>query len=374
MFFRDIIGQQAIKDRFIQTITESRISHAQLLAGPEGSGNLALALAYAQYVSCTNKQAEDSCGTCPSCKKFARLAHPDLHFVYPVVKSPKFKDPVSTDYIEEWRKMVLNGAYFSLEDWFNFIGTDNAQGMIYSQESDEIIRKLSLKSYESEYKIMIIWMPEKMNQSCSNKLLKMIEEPPSKTLFLLVSENEEQLITTIRSRCQLTKIPAIDEQELIKHLSLIPEAEGKNIPQIAHLSRGNYRKVTHLLNPETQDRFNLEKFKELMRLTYGRKFMELFDWVSELAEIGRERQKSFLLYALGQVRENFVYNLKNPKLVYMDEEEQAFSSRFSPFINERNIMPITEELEKSVLHISMNGNPRIIFTDMALRIVKLIRK
>lgn len=374
MFFRDIIGQQAIKKRFIQTINESRISHAQLLAGPEGSGNLALALAYAQYVSCTNKQADDSCGTCPSCKKYARLAHPDLHFVYPVVKSPKLKDPVSTDYIEEWRKMVLNGAYFSLEDWFNFIGTDNAQGMIYSQESDEIIRKLSLKSYESEYKIMIIWMPEKMNQSCSNKLLKMIEEPPSKTLFLLVSESEEQLISTIRSRCQLTKVPAIDEQELIDHLNSVPEAEGKNATQIAHLSRGNYRKALLLLNPETQDRYNLEKFKELMRLTYGRKFMDLFDWIAELAEIGRERQKSFLQYALGQVRENFIYNLRNPKLVFMDDEEQAFSSRFSPFINERNIMPITEELEKSILHISMNGNPRIIFTDMALRIVKLIRK
>ncbi|WP_163715929.1 DNA polymerase III subunit [Mangrovibacterium lignilyticum] len=374
MFFRDIIGQSAIKKRFIQTINESRISHAQLYAGPEGSGNLALALAYAQYVSCTNKQADDSCGSCPSCKKYARLAHPDLHFVYPVVKSPKFKDPVSTDYIEEWRKMILNGAYFSQEDWFNFIGTDNAQGMIYTQESDEIIRKLNLKSYESEYKVMIIWMPEKMHQSCSNKLLKMIEEPPSKTLFILVSENEEQLISTIRSRCQLTKVPAIDEHELVERLNELPDAEGKNTTRIAHLSRGNYRKALQLLNPENQDRYNLEKFKELMRLTYGRKFLDLFSWVTELSNIGRERQKSFLQYTLGQVRENFINNLNNPQLVYMDEEEQAFSSRFSPFINERNIMPITEEIERSILHISMNGNPKIIFTDMALRIVKLIRK
>jgi len=374
MFFRDIIGQKAIKDRFIQTINESRISHAQLFAGPEGSGNLAFALAYAQYVLCTGKQSNDSCGTCPSCKKFAKLAHPDLHFVYPVVKSQKFKDPVSTDYVGEWRNMVLNSAYFSLEDWFNFIGTDNAQGMIYTQESDEIIRKLNLKSYESEYKVMIIWMPEKMHQSCANKLLKMIEEPPSKTLFLLVSENEELLIATIRSRCQLSKIPAIEEVELVGHLDNLPEASGKNTTQIAHLCRGNFRRALQLLNPENQDRYNLEKFKELMRLTYGRKFIDLFAWVAELAEIGRERQKSFLLYALVQVRENFMNNLKNPRLVYLDEEEQAFSSRFSPFINERNIMPITEELEKSILHISMNGNPRIIFTDMALRIVKLIRK
>lgn len=374
MFFRDIVGQHAIKDRFIQTINESRISHAQLFAGPEGSGNLALALAYAQYVSCSNKQADDSCGTCLSCKKYARLIHPDLHFVYPVVKSPKFKDPVSTDYIEEWRKMILNGAYFNPEDWFNFIGTDNAQGMIYTQESDEIIRKLNLKSYESEYKVMIIWMPEKMHVSCSNKLLKMIEEPPSKTLFILVAENEEELISTIRSRCQLTKVPAIDPDELAAHLSQLPAADGKNVQNLAHLSRGSYRRVLQLLNPEEQDRYNLEKFKELMRFSYGRKFMELFAWVGEVSEIGREKQKSFLLYALGQIRENFIFNLKNPKLVYMDEEEQAFSSRFSPFINERNIVAITEELEKSIAHISMNGNPRIVFTDMALRIVKLIRK
>ena len=374
MFFRDIIGQTAIKNRFIQAINESRVSHAQLFAGPEGSGNLALALAYAQYVACSDKQDHDSCGTCPSCKKYARLIHPDLHFVYPVVKSPKFKEPVSTDYIEEWRKMVINGAYFNPEDWFNFIGTDNAQGMIYSQESDEIIRKLSLKSYESEYKVMIIWMPEKMNQACSNKLLKMIEEPPSKTLFLLVAANEEELISTIRSRCQLTKIPAIDPGELAAHLAQLPQTNGKDMHRLAHLSRGNYRRALQLLNPEEQDRYNLEKFKELMRLTYGRKFLDLFAWVSELAEIGRERQKSFLQYALAQIRENFMFNLKNQTLVYMDEEEQAFSSRFSPFINERNIMPITEELEKSILHITMNGNPRIIFTDMALRIVKLIRK
>lgn len=374
MFFRDIIGQTAIKERFIQSIRESRISHAQLFAGPEGSGKLALALAYAQYVSCTNKQEHDSCGSCPSCIKYAKLAHPDLHFVFPVVKSPKIKDPVSNDYLNEWRKIVLNNPYFNLEDWFNLIGTENAQGMIYSQESDEIIRKLNLKSYEAEYKVMIIWMPEKMNQACANKLLKMIEEPPSKTLFILVAEQEDQLITTIRSRCQMTKIPAIEQSELAAHLAQLPQAEGHNTENIAHLSRGNFRRAMHLIAPESQDHYNLDKFKELMRLTYGRKFLDLFDWVSELSGIGREKQKSFLNYALAQVRENFVFNMKNPSLVYMDEEEQAFSSRFSPFINERNIIPITEELEKSMQHIGMNGNPRIIFTDMALRIVKLIRK
>ena len=374
MFFRDVTGQEAVKHRLIQAVAEERISHAQLLSGPEGSGSLALALAYAQYVSCQNRQGDDSCGVCPSCKKYNKLIHPDLHFVFPVVKTQKFKDPVSDNFLDEWRRMVTENLYFNLEDWFNFIGVENAQGLIYAHESEEIIRKLSLKSFESEYKVMIIWMPEKMHVSCSNKLLKMIEEPPVKTLFLLVTEDDEKIISTIRSRCQLVKIPGVQPEALTNALNKLPGSAGKNIANIVHLSRGNYRKAVSLLEPDTQSRYNLDRFKELMRLSYGRKFLDLFRWISEVAEIGRERQKSFLLYALEQVRENFVNNLKQPALVFMDDEEMAFSSRFSPFINERNIIPVTEELEKAFAHIAMNGNARIILTDMALKIVKLIRK
>ncbi len=374
MFFRDVIGQEAVKQRLIQSVAEERISHAQLLSGPEGSGSLTLALAYAQYVSCQNRQDGDSCGVCPSCRKYNKLIHPDLHFVFPVVKTPKFKDPVSDNFLEEWRRMVTENSYFNLEDWFNFIGVENAQGLIYAHESEEIIRKLSLKSFESEYKVMIIWMPEKMHVSCSNKLLKMIEEPPVKTLFLLVTEDEEEIISTIRSRCQLVKVPGIQPEALTGALNKLPGSSGKNIANVVHLSRGNYRKAVSLLEPDTQNRYNLDRFKELMRLSYGRKFLDLFSWINEVAEIGRERQKSFLQYALEQVRENFVNNLKEPGLVFMDDEEMAFSSRFSPFINERNIIPIAEEFEKAFVHISMNGNARIILTDMSLKIVKLIRK
>ncbi len=374
MFFRDVIGQEAIKERMIQSVADERVSHAQLIAGPEGSGNLALALAYAQYVSCLNKQNGDSCGECSACKKYKKLIHPDLHFVFPVVKTPKFKDPVSDNFLDEWRKIVQGNPYLNLEDWFGFIGVENAQGLIYSHESEEIIRKLNLKSYEAEYKVMIIWMPEKMHIACANKLLKMIEEPPSKTLFLLVTETEEQIISTIRSRCQLVKVPAIDSDSMKAALQQQPEVEGRDVDNLVHLSRGDYRRALSLLEPDEQSRYNLERFKELMRFAYGRKFLDLFAWVGNVSEIGRERQKVFLQYALTLVRENFIHNLKNPALNYMDEEEMAFSSRFSPFINERNIIPISEEMEKAFLHISMNGNPRIIFTDMSLRIVKLIRK
>lgn len=374
MFFRDVIGQEAVKNRLIQSAKEERVSHAQLLAGAEGSGNLALALAYAQYVSCSDKQHGDSCGECPSCKKYMKLIHPDLHFVFPVVKTPKFKDPVSDHFIGEWRKMIFANPYFNLDDWFDFIGVENAQGLIYSNESAEIMRKLSLKSFESEYKIMIIWMPEKMHAACANKLLKLIEEPPVKTLFLLISEDEEEIITTIRSRCQLIKVPGIEPDAMAEAFKRMPEAVGKNIENLVHLSRGNYRKGLKLVESAGEGNENLEYFKGLMRFSYGRKFLDLFKWIDEISGIGRERQKSFLQYALMQVRENFIYNLKMPELVFMDEQEASFSSRFSPFINERNVISVAEELEKAHLHISMNGNPRIIFTDMALKIVKLIRK
>ena len=374
MFFKDVIGQQATKKRLIKSVDEQRVSHAQLYAGGEGSGNLALALAYAQYVSCLDKHNGDSCGNCTSCKKYQKLIHPDLHFVFPVVKTPKFKDPVSDNFITEWRTLLQNNAYFNLEDWFNSVGVDNAQGLIYAHQSEEIIRKLSLKSFESEYKVMIIWRPEKMHVACANKLLKMIEEPPVKTLFLLVTENEEEIITTIRSRCQLVKVPSINAEEMTHALRVLPEVEGRDLDNLVHLSRGNYRRALNLLQPTDNSAEHLERFKELMRFAYGRKFLEMFQWVNELSGIGREHQKTFLQYALVQARENFMNNLKNKELVFMDEEEQAFSSRFSPFINERNIVPISNELERAFQHIAMNGNPRIIFTDLSLKIVKLIRK
>ena len=374
MFFRQVIGQESIKKSLLQSVKDNRVSHAQLFAGPDGSGNLALALAYAQYVSCQNKQEGDSCGECPSCKKYHKLIHPDLHFVFPVVKTPKFKDPVSDNFLEEWRTMVKRTAYFDLDQWFTFIGAENAQGLIYSNESEEIIRKLNLKSFEAEFKVMIIWMPEKMHVACANKLLKMIEEPPNKTLFLLVSENEESLITTIRSRCQLVKFPSIDNVSMKTALTAIPETENANIENIVHLSRGNYRKALELLQPDEASVFNLERFKELMRYSYGRKFLELFTWSNTMSGIGREKQKSFLLYGMNLLRENFISNLKNNALIFMADDEAEFSKRFAPFINERNIIQLRELFEEGFSHISMNGNPRIIFTDIAFKVTKLIRK
>lgn len=374
MFFKEVIGQQATKQSLIQSVKEERVSHAQLFAGPEGSGKLALALAYAQYVACTNRQGSDSCGECPSCKKIRKLIHPDLHFVFPVIKTTKFKEPVSDNFIEEWRLMIAETPYFNVNQWFDRIDVENKQGMIYAHQSEEIIRKLNLKSYESEYKIMIIWLPERMHESCANKLLKMIEEPPVKTLFILITENEEDIISTIRSRCQMISIPPIDEESLSGALVQLPEAEGFDLRNIVHLAKGNYGKALELLQPNEQTLFNLEKFKELMRLSYGRKFTELFGWVEQVATIGREKQKSLLDYFLESVRENFIFNLKNRELSFMSDQEEEFSRRFSPFINERNVQELTEVFETGFGHIGMNGNPKIIFTDIAFKVTKLIRK
>ncbi|HNX53998.1 MAG TPA: DNA polymerase III subunit delta' [Prolixibacteraceae bacterium] len=374
MFFRDVIGQNSIKQRLIQSVNEQRVSHAQLFAGPAGSGKLALALAYAQYIACTNRQANDSCGECPSCKKFKKLIHPDLHFVFPVVKTPKFKEPVSDNFLDDWRMMIGKNPYFNIDQWFGQIGVENAQGLIYSHQSEEIIRKLNLKSYESEYKVMIIWLPEKMHVACANKLLKMIEEPPAKTLFVLITDNEEDIISTIRSRCQMITVPPIDPDSVQAALSAMPEAVGHDIRNVVHLSKGNFNKALELLQPDEQTIFNLERFKELMRFSYGRKFLDLFKWAEQVAVIGREKQKSLLIYFLDLLRENFVYNLKNSGLTFMNNSEEEFSKRFSPFINERNILELTEVFETAFAHIGMNGNPKIVFTDVAFKITKLIRK
>jgi DNA polymerase-3 subunit delta' len=374
MFFKDIIGQEEIKKRLTRSVKEERISHALLFAGPEGTGKLGLALAYAQYISCRNRGETDSCGTCPSCHKYQKLAHPDLHFVFPVFNSPKIKNPVSDDFIKEWREMVLKNHYFDLSQWLSFIDAGNAQGLIYERESNSIYRKLNLKSFESEFKVMVIWLPEKMHLHCANKLLKLIEEPPNKTLFLLISENEEAIISTIRSRAQLIKVPFIDNESIKNALLEKQSAEPELVSDAVHLANGNYIKALEYLTPGEDSPFYFQKFQEMMRFAYSRQVLELMSWADEMAQVGRDKQKSFFDLALRLVREYFIFNMKKMNLVYLNREEQEWGKRFAPFINERNIIPISQEFEMAIKHIAMNGNPRIIFLDTALRMVRLIKR
>ncbi|HAF29834.1 MAG TPA: DNA polymerase III subunit delta [Bacteroidales bacterium] len=374
MQFKEVVGHKKIKEKLINTIKENRVSHAQLFLGSEGSGNLALAIAYAQYVSCENKQENDSCGVCPSCIKFQKLVHPDLHFVYPVSTSKDIKkDPVSDDYITQWREAIIENPYLNQNKWYELIDVENKQGIISKNESYEILRKLNLKTFESEYKIMIIWLPEKMNAFAANKLLKLIEEPPAKTLFLLVSENSEQIISTILSRTQLFKIPKIDTESMMSALcdrfGLSPEKAG----DLAHLANGNYFEAQNLINSAEEDNYNFEQFTQFMRLSFQRKVIDLIDWVDEISRIGREKQKNFLSYSLRLVRENFMLNIENRNLVYLTKKELEFSEKFSQFINQGNVYGIYEALNKAHSDIEMNAYNKIVFLDLALKIIKLIK-
>jgi len=385
MLFSEIIGQQEIKKRFIRTVTEQRIPHAQLLRGPEGVGKLALAIAYAQYICCENRTATDSCGVCISCVKYKKLAHPDLHFVFPVIKPANRTSVVCDDFIAEFRAMVLTNLYFSVNDWFAKISGDAKQGMIYGNESEEIIRKLSLKTYEAEYKVMIIWLPEKMNLTCSNKLLKILEEPPEKTVFLLVSNEPDHIITTILSRTQHIHIPRLSEKEIRNALLANDnlEIEDDEATYAAHIANGSYLNAIAVLNEGDENKQNFERFMLIMRLAWqvGNKkdhasLKTLKKWSDDMAAaaMGRERQKNFLSYAQRMTRENFIRNLQQPELNYLTSQEADFSQRFSPFINERNVEDIMTEFALAERHIEQNVNAKMVFFDLTLKIIMLLKK
>jgi DNA polymerase-3 subunit delta' len=374
MLFRDIIGQEKIKERLIRSVQEERVSHAQLFSGPEGTGKLGLAVAYAQYLSCRNRSETDSCGTCPSCRKYGRLQHPDLHFVFPIFKKKNVQKPVSDDYIAQWREMLLNSPYFTLNQWMDKIDAENAQGIIYAHESESIIRKLNIKPYESGFKVMIIWLPERMHQVCANKLLKMVEEPPEKTLFLLVTEDEERIIPTIRSRTQIIRIPKITPADMQQVLEQDGRFDPETIAEMVHRANGNYLKALEYADPGEDKSYYFEAFQKIMRLAYQSKVVELIDLAEELGGIGRERQKDFFVYAMQLVREYFMMNFGKPALVFMTRDEKVFGNNFARFINERNVISLNALFEEGYRHITMNGNGRIVFTDSLLKVVRLIRR
>ncbi|MBS0012004.1 MAG: DNA polymerase III subunit delta' [Bacteroidales bacterium] len=373
MKFSDLIGQDEIIRKLSRSVEEERVSHAQILAGPQGCGKLALALAFAQYVSCENRQDRDSCGNCPSCVKYGRLVHPDLHFVFPVINKGS-GETVCDNYITEWRQFVNKSAYFSLNQWLAHIGVKNQQALIYAGEAAEIIKKLSLKTYESDYKIMIIWLPERMHMSTANKLLKLIEEPPEKTLFLLVSEEPDLILPTIISRCQFVRIPPIARDALKKHIKNIYNLEEGKADMIANLSQGNFLRATGFIEENETRKANLKSFIELMRLAYKKDIPALAEWSEEQAARGREAQKGFLGFSLAQLRDNYILNVTGGenKLVFLEGEEAMFSKKFKSYVNMQNITALNNEFSSAYSHIAANGNPKIIFLDLALRVTGLI--
>ena len=373
MQFKDVIGQEETKQKLIQSVQEGRIPHAQMLAGPPGNGKLALALAFAQYINCADRNSVDSCGVCSSCRKVGQLIHPDLHFTVPVIKTKVIDKPTTNDYITKWRPYFLENPYPQYEQWMDCIADENKQGAIYVDEARDLIRKLNQKSYESEYKVSIIWLPEMMNATCSNKILKILEEPPQKTLFILITEAEEKLLSTIRSRCQFIRVPKISDSDLTQALLPMAYLTSSNPATIARLSRGNYSRALELIQNDELRKFNFTQFSHIMRIGYGRKLQEILNWSEQMAAIGRIRQMSLMKYCGELLRENFLHNLKEPELVYMDDQEYEFSKKFAPFINERNVIYLFREFENAYRDISMNGNAKLIFTDLGLKVSKLIR-
>ena len=382
MLFREIIGQEATKQQLRQAVREGRIPHAQLFAGISGIGKLQLALAYAQYLNCPHRTDEDSCGTCPTCLQFERLQHPDLHFVFPIVGS----DETCDSFLEPWREIILNKHYFDLEDWHKALGVETKQSMIYEKESGEIMRKLSLKAYGEGYKVMIIWQPERMNAQCANKLLKLLEEPSPKTVFLLVSEHPEALLSTIQSRVQTIHVPRLETETIAQALQQNGIDATKAL-DIARIANGSYLSALKKADESEENQQELRDFIALFRDAYTvgvlrdphKKYdslKRLRQWSLDMADskVGREKQKHFLQYAQQQVRENYIRNLAQPELNYQMEEERAFSANFAPYIHSGNVEAIMNQLDLAERQIEQNGNAKVIFFDLCLQMIVLIKK
>lgn len=377
MKFSEVIGQQEVKQHLLRSVKEERISHAQLFTGPSGTGKLALAIAYAQYISCKNKQEDDSCGACPSCVKFNKLAHPDFHFTMPLASTKrvtKAEQLVSSTFLTEWREFVLDNPYAGLNEWFAKIGVENKQGNINVHESAEILRKLSLKPYEGEFRILVVWLAEKMNPQCANKLLKIIEEPPQKTIFLLITESAEELLPTILSRVQMVKVPKMADSDIAAGLRTQFELDDKQMQHIVTLSEGSYFTALKMAEHDESAEVHTDKFAEWMRWCYGMKVSELLEFSEEMAKSGRERQKVFLNHAISVLRKALLLNFDVHALVKIaDDSEQDFLTKFAPFVHGANTPDLIAEFDKAVYHIERNAYAKIIFMDLSLKIHDLLR-
>lgn len=375
MLFKDIPGNISVKKQLIAAVNNNRVSHAQMFYGRKGSAKLAIALAYAQFLNCENKNTEDSCNTCLSCLKHSNFSHPDLHIVYPVLKTKNTKKPISDHFIENWREFVKEKPYGSLSDWIDFFGTEkkqNQKGVISVDEVKNIHKKLILKNYEAKYRIVLIWMPERMELKTSNRLLKLFEEPPKRTVFVLVSENTNQLLPTIKSRIQTIKIQDFTPKNIVsyfkkKNLSL------QKANELINLTEANLEKIRQILFKTENNNGLFSDFASWVRLSYKMDIKAMSKWVEEMSLKGRKQQKLFLSYATKMIRECLVYNFGSKNLLKTNEKEFKFIINFSPFIHERNSVLIVEKIEQSIQSIDRNANPKILLFDLTLQVAKLLK-
>lgn len=381
MQFSEILGQDYIKNHLVKSAASGRIPHAQLFVGPEGSGTLPMAIAYAQYILCSNLGDENSGGNQACNLKFESISHPDLHFIYPTVTTEDVKTkPKSIDFISDWRAFLAENPYSGLFDWYRNLGVQNKQGEIRVEDAQEILKSLALKSYEGGYKVMIIWMAEKMNISASNKLLKLLEEPSDRTLFILIAENEEDIIQTIRSRCQVLQFNRLSDKVIADALVLRQNTEPRLASKIAHQAQGNYNKALQLLTEDGEDVYFEKWFVDWVRGAFRAKgnaaaINDLIAWSEQIASLGRETQKKFLHYCIDMFRQALLLNYQTTTLVYMEPKIEKFKlENFAPFVNGNNINDIFRELSDAVYHIERNGNAKIILTDLSIKLTRLIHK
>ncbi len=374
MNFSEILGQEHLKNHLMKSTDNGRISHAQLFVGNEGTGVLPMAIAYAQYILCSTSNDKESCAL-----KCSKLMHPDLHFAFPVASNEIIKSkPVSNNFLEDWRHFITSNPYGNLFEWLQTIGVENKQGLMGVDEAEEIVKSLKLKSYEGGYKIMIVWMAEKLHTSAANKLLKLLEEPPEKTVFILITENEEEIITTIKSRCQILQFPILSEADIAKGLI---EKEGTDRPiaeQIAHQADGNFNKALHLLHNDNADEQFENWFIIWVRAAFKAKgnaavIQELIEWSDTISKSGRETQKRFLHYCLQFFRQALLLNYSADELVFLTPKTPSFNlENFAPFVHSENILAIDKELNDAIYHIERNGNAKIILLDLSIKLTRLL--
>ena len=380
MLFSNILGLEHIKKHLTGTADKGRIPHAQLFIGKTGYGTLPMAIAYAQYILCNNQNGENNGENAACNTKFNNFTHPDLHFAYPVISGKVASKPKSTDFIAEWRSFMSANLYGSLYDWYQHLGVKNQQGEIRVQEAADTLKKLSLKSYEGGFKVSIIWGADKMNTDCANKLLKLIEEPPNKTLLILIAENEEDILQTIRSRCQVLQFPPLGEQVIADALVNIDDCTPAEALKLAHRAQGDYNAALQFLDDDNGDDIYEEWFIAWVRTAFKAKgnkasIRELISWSEEIAGVGRESQKRFLLYCQNFFRQALMQNYTQGKLVYLEPATKGFQlEKFAPFVHGNNIIEITEELEKAIYHIERNVNAKIVLTDLSIKLTRLLHK
>ena len=381
MDFSEILGLDHLKNHLTTSADRGRIPHAQLFVGSHGSGTLPMAIAYAQYLLCGNSEGTNQSGN-PSCnKKCNQLVHPDLHFCYPAANNKRVSQKArALDFSKEWREFVLNSPYGSLFDWYQYLGIENKQGQIKLDDAKDISKSLSLKSYEGGFKIMVIWHAELMNNRTANYLLKLIEEPPEKTVFLLLAEDERKILQTIRSRCQKLEFPPLGERDIQNHLM---ERFGLSEPlaqKTAFQADGSYAKALQIINRQEDDKVFEEWFIDWVRTAFRAKgnkasILKLLSWSENIAKTGRETQKRFLLYCSGFIRQALLKNYKADSLVFLEPTTKNFKlENFAPYIHGGNALQINRELEKAIYHIERNGNSKIILTDLSIKLTRLLHR